>query len=140
MANKLLGSYAGVPITNHDVKGETDPEERRGYRILEYIAGALIVIFALMSIFRVPSEMGPGLWWAFSLLAAGYFLTFLPIAFPRRRPYETSPGAQSQFDPTRLDTFWYERNVADVTDEEVIDIEDETPPSPEDEDDDRPLP
>lgn len=137
--SKQLGSYYGVPITNHDLKRHTDPRERRGYRIFEVVSGSLMVIFAVMSIARVPSDLGPGVWWVASLLAAGYFFTFFPIAFPRKRANSGQGELEGQFNQTRLDSFWYERSVADNTDEDII-IEDQEPGVPPKDDQDRPLP
>lgn len=116
----VLDTYAGIPVTSHDLQASTTVEERRGYRVITLVSLGAAVVATVFWLFNFPSDLGAGTWWSVALVFVGLFLAFFPLAYgpvaQRAQPRATVVG---QLDTERLDSFWYERGVTDQTPETV---------------------
>lgn len=120
MLMPIIDTYYGIPITEHDIQGYTPQRELRGYRIFAIAFAVLTVACTVLRLVSAPSDMGTGLWWVLALLWFSYLLVFLPLAWPKRSVRIMEQGQPlGALNQERLESFWYERNVSDVTDEPI---------------------
>lgn len=118
----VLDSYFGIPVTSHDFKEFTTTEERRGYRAATIGSAVGVVVFAVLAVFRLGSELGPGVWWTLALVCVGLFFAYFPIGYGSvAREARPKRELVATLDPDRVSTFWYERGVTDETPEYTVD-------------------
>lgn len=116
----IIDTYAGIPVTSHDLQASTTVEERRGYRVIALGSLAGAVVATIFWLFGFPSDLAVDTWWSVALVFVGLFLAFFPIAYgPVAQRAKPRADVVGHLNTERLNSFWYERGVTDETPETV---------------------
>lgn len=118
--DSIIDTYAGIPVTSHDLQESTTLEERRGYRVITVASLVGAVVATIFWFFNFPSDLAVDTWWSVALVFVGLFLAFFPIAYgPVARQAKPRAQVVGHLNTDRLNSFWYERGVTDETPETV---------------------
>lgn len=118
--DEVIDTYAGIPVTSHDLQSSTTVEERRGYRVITLASLAGAVVATVFWLFAFPSDLGADTWWSVALVCVGLFLAFFPLGYgPVAQRAQPRAEVVGHLNTERLNSFWYERGVTDETPETV---------------------